>query len=243
MIVADGALAGKTAVVTGASSGIGLAAANRLHDLGATVTALARRREAMAEGIGDRAIDLRALDVTDREATAAALDHERIDALILAAGTNVKDRALADLSPESWDATVRTNLDGVYHCVRAALPALRAAEGIVVIVGSVSGSWPDISGPAYQATKAGVLALARGAALEEFDAKTGVRFSVIAPGVVDTPILENRPNIPPPEQRPLMLTAEDVAEMCAYLAALPPRVHVPELTMLPTRLQALGRTS
>ena len=130
---------------------------------------------------------------------------------------------LAGLSPESWDALVRTNLDGVYHCVSAALPALRAAKGIVVIVGSVSGSWPDISGPGYQATKAGVLGFARGAALEEFDADTGVRFSVVAPGVVDTPILENRPNVPPPEQRPLMLQADDVAELCAFLAALPPR--------------------
>ena len=86
-------------------------------------------------------------------------------------------------------------------------------------------------------------AIARGAALEEFDAKTGVRFSVVAPGVVDTPILENRPTVPPPEDRPKMLQAHDVAEVCAFLAALPESVHVPELTVLPTQLQALGRTS
>ena len=243
MIVADGALAGKTIVVTGASSGIGLAAVQRMHDLGATVTALARRREAMEAGLGGRDVDIRAVDVGDRDAVAAALDHEALDALVLAAGTNVKDRRLADLSPESWEALMRTNLDGVYHCVRAALPALREAKGVVVIVGSVSGSWPDVSGPAYQATKAGVLAFARGATLEEFDRKTGVRFSVVAPGVVDTPLLENRPEPPPPEQRAIALTADDVAEVCAFLCALPVGVHLPELTLLPTMLQALGRTS
>src|SRR5829696_7839469 len=124
MIIADGALAGKTIVVSGASSGIGLAAAQRIHDLGASVTALARRREAMEEGLGDREVDIRAVDVTDRE---------RVDALVLAAGTNVKDRVLEELSPESWESLMRTNLDGVYHCVRAALPALREAKGVVVI--------------------------------------------------------------------------------------------------------------
>ena len=76
MIVADGALAGKTIAVSGASSGIGLATAQRLHDLGATVTALARRREAMEEGLGERGVDIRPVDVGDREAVAAALDHE-----------------------------------------------------------------------------------------------------------------------------------------------------------------------
>ena len=138
---------------------------------------------------------------------------------------------------------MRANLDGVYHCVRAALPALRKAKGVVVIIGSVSGSWPDISGPAYQATKAAVLAFARGATLEEYDAKTGVRFSLVAPGVVDTPILENRPK-PPSARGPRdRAKSEDVAEVCAFLCALPPGVHVPELTVLPTALQALGRTS
>jgi NADP-dependent 3-hydroxy acid dehydrogenase YdfG len=243
MIVADGALAGKTIAVTGASSGIGLAAAARIHDLGARVTALARRREAMEEGLGDRDVDIRALDVGDREAAAAALDHDSLDALVLAAGVNVKDRVLEGLSPESWESLMRTNLDGIYHCVRATLPALRKAKGVVIIVGSVSGSWPDISGPGYQATKAAVLAFARGATLEEFDRKTGVRFSVVAPGVVDTPILDNRPKPPSAEDRAIALKSEDVAELCAYLCALPAGVHVPELTVLPTALQALGRTS
>lgn len=242
MIVADGALAGRTAAVTGASSGIGLAVARRLHELGATVTALSRRRETMAEALGPE-FDLRPLDVTDGEAARRALDHPQLDVLVLAAGTNVTDRRLEDLSPESWHELVDTNLTGVYNLVAAALPALRAARGIAIVIGSVSGLGPDRSGPGYQATKAGVLALARGAALEEHERGTGVRFSVVAPGAVDTPLLDRRPEPPPPEQRERMLSPEEVAEACAFLAALPPSVLVPELTVLPTALQAPGRTS
>jgi NADP-dependent 3-hydroxy acid dehydrogenase YdfG len=242
VIVADGALAGRTAAVTGASSGIGLAAARRLRELGAAVTALSRRRETMQEALGD-GFDLRALDVTDGEAARRALDHPELDVLVLAAGTNVTNRRLEQLSAEDWRELVDTNLTGVYNLVAAALPALRAARGIAIIVGSVSGLGPDRSGPGYQATKAGVLALARGAALEEHERGTGVRFSVVAPGMVDTPLIDRRPEPPPPETREQMLSAAEVAETCAFLAALPPSMLVPELTVLPTALQAPGATS
>jgi NADP-dependent 3-hydroxy acid dehydrogenase YdfG len=239
MIVADGALDGRIAAVTGASSGIGHATAVRLAALGARVIGLARRAEAI-----DAAVEARALDVTDPEAARAALgDLERLDLLVLAAGTNVTRRRLEDLSAEDWRALAETNLTGVYALVAAALPALRAARGLVIVIGSVSGSWPDRSGPGYQATKAGALAFARGAALEELEAGTGVRFSVVAPGMVDTPMLDRRPEPPPPEQRARMLRPEDVAETCAFLAALPAHVTVPELTIVPGALQVPGRTS
>lgn len=248
MIVAAGKLSGRTAVVSGASSGIGLATAQRLHDLGASVTALARRRDVMDEELGAERLAtgrlrVQALDVTDAAATSAAFEGlDALDVLVAAAGTNLPDRRLDQLHPESWEALVATNLTGVFNLVRAALPALRAARGLVMVVGSVSGAWPDRSGPGYQAAKGGVLAFARAAGLEEFESGSGVRFSVVAPGMVNTPLLEKRPEPPPQEQRALMLEPEDVAEMCAFLAALPTDVHVPELTVLPARLQALGRT-
>lgn len=241
-VIADGALAGRTAAVTGASSGIGLATARRLHELGAEVTGLARREEAMAAGL-PAGVATRALDVTDPAAATAVLGSiAALDVLVLAAGTNVPDRAIDRLGSDDFDLLVAANLTGVFACVSAALPALRRSRGLVVVVGSVSGSWPDRSGPGYQAAKAGALAFARAAQLEEHEAGTGVRFSVVAPGMVDTPLLERRPAPPPPGQRAQMLRPGDVAEACAFLAALPEHVAVPELPVLPHRLQVLGRT-
>ncbi len=234
----DGApLRGRTAVVTGASSGIGLATAERLAALGARTIALARRRAPAAAG------EARQADVTDPAAVAAALaDLDAVDVLVAAAGTNVTGRRLDELTPEATAELLDVNLAGVVHVVTAALPALRRARGIAIIVGSVSGAWPDRSGPAYQAAKAGVLAFARGAGLEEHERGTGVRFSVVQPGMVDTPLLDRRPEPPPPEQRAQMLRAEDVAHACAFLATLPEGAHVPELTILPAALQVVGRT-
>ncbi len=237
MIVAGGALAGRTAAVTGGSSGIGRATAVRLHELGADVTALARRADPIP------GVRTRSLDVTDAAAARAAFaELDRLDVLVAAAGTNVPRRRLDELTPEAWEAVVATNLGGVFHAVAAALPALRAAGGLAIVIGSVSGAWPDRSGAAYQAAKAGALAFARAAALEEHERGTGVRFSVVAPGMVETPLLDRRPEPPPAEQRARMLRPEHVAELCAFLAALPAGVLVPELTVLPTALQAPGRT-
>lgn len=242
MIVGSGALTGRTAAVSGASSGIGLAVSRRLQQLGADVTGLARRRDLIeAELPGARAVEL---DVTDADAARAAFaDVERLDVLVAAAGTNIPGRALGQIDRDGWDAVLDTGLTGVFQIVDAALAALRAARGLVIVIGSVSGAWPDRSGPAYQAAKAGALGFVRAAALEELERGTEVRFSLIAPGMVDTPLLDRRPEPPPQEQRDRMLTPEDVAELCAVLAALPPHVHVPELSVLPTGLQALGRTT
>jgi serine 3-dehydrogenase len=233
------------ALVSGASSGIGLAVARRLHDDGAEVLAIARRADAIEAGAGPERLAsgrfrAESVDVTDPAAVRAAATAEPLDVLVAAAGTNVKRRRLDQLGPEEIDTLLATNVAGVIHVVTAHVEALRAARGLVIVIGSVSGSWPDVSGSAYQASKAAVKAFCRGAGFEEH--ANGVRFTIVEPGLVDTPILENRPEPPDAATRAQALTADDVADAVAYLAHLPARVHIPELTILPAALQALGRT-
>jgi NAD(P)-dependent dehydrogenase (short-subunit alcohol dehydrogenase family) len=238
-------LSGKTALVIGASSGIGLSTANLFADAGARVHAAARRRETIEAGAGSRGIAAHSLDISDGDAVWRLVgkvgEDVGIDVLVVAAGINFPERRLEQLTAEGWDAMVAVNLSGAFYAIRAALPYLRASRGLVVLISSVSGRWPDASGPAYQATKAGMVELGHAAGFEEH--VNGVRFSSILPGIVDTPILDNRPEPPSKEVRDAALKPEDVARACLFLATLPPHAYVPELTMVPTAIQALGKTS
>ena len=241
--------AGKRAVVTGASSGVGLAAARLLLRAGATVHGLARRRDTMIEGVGAQAVAdgtfvAHAADVSRpaevAAAVAAAAAGGALDVVVLAAGINIPDRAFSVLTLDAWDSLISVNLNGAYYVLRAAMPHL-ARGATVVFVSSVSGRWPDGSGAAYQAAKAGMIALANAAAYER--AADGVRFCSILPGLIDTPILDHRPQPVPADVRARALRPEDVASACLFLAALPPHVLIPELTILPLQLQAIGRTT
>jgi NAD(P)-dependent dehydrogenase (short-subunit alcohol dehydrogenase family) len=223
----------RTVVVIGASSGIGLETARAFIEAGDEVHAAARREISLP------GVNAHRLDFTDRaELDAFAAQFEHVDALIIAAGANIPRRRLHELTYESWDHLIAANLTGPANALLAFLPKLKG--GTVVIVGSVSGSFTDLSGPGYQAAKAGVLALTRGAG---FEVGGDVRCTAILPGVVDTEILDNRPEPPSAELRAQMLKPEDVAAACVFAVDLPPRAFVPELTILPTALQAIGKTT
>jgi NAD(P)-dependent dehydrogenase (short-subunit alcohol dehydrogenase family) len=222
-------LAGKVAIVTGGSSGMGAAIVHRLQAAGAACHVVSRRGPAK-------------VDVSDRGAVDAFVSTlDRIDFLVCAAGENVKRRRLDQLTPEVWDHMLAVNLSGAFYFVGAALEKLRASRGHVIFISSVSAEWPDGSGPAYQASKAGLMALARAAGFEEHN--NGVRFSVVYPGLTDTPLLAKRPLAPPQAVIEAMLRPEDVAEACFFILAMPRRAHIAELTILPSRLQTLGGTS
>jgi NADP-dependent 3-hydroxy acid dehydrogenase YdfG len=217
------------AVVTGGSSGIGAAISDRLQAAGAVVHRVSRRGPV-------------AIDVTDRAAVQRFLRGlDRLDILVCAAGDNIPERELRRLTVQGWDRVVSVTLTGAFNCVHAGLDKLLESRGDVLFVGSVSASWPDMSGPAYQAGKAGVLALARAAGIELH--AEGIRFSVINPGMVDTPMLLKRPAPPTPEVAAQMLRPEDVADSAMFVLSLPRRAWVPELTILPAGLQAMGKTS
>jgi NADP-dependent 3-hydroxy acid dehydrogenase YdfG len=230
-------LEGHIAVVVGASSGVGLAVARALASEGARVHALARRAEAIERT--DRIAPGR-LDATDeREVASFFAKLGDVDIVVYAAGTNVKNRRLAELDDAAWRTMVETNLSGAVHVMRAALPALRRRRGDAVLIASVSGRWPDGSGPAYQATKAGVRALAHGVAFEEHT--NGVRVCAILPGAIDTPLMDKRPVAPSREVRAKMLRADDIAAACLFVVTLRPEAYVPELVILPTEIQSIGR--
>ncbi|MCS7166097.1 MAG: SDR family oxidoreductase [Gemmatales bacterium] len=235
-------LAGKTAFITGGSSGIGLATARLFLDEGARVFLIARNPAKLADIACRWPPDVcrfASCDVGDplevQRAVQTALDWlGHVDLLINNAGTNLPNRAVTELTPQTWDLILRTNLHGAFYCIQALLPSmLRRGSGYVINVSSVAAKRPSpLGGAAYNAAKAGLAALAISLAAELQD--HGIRIATIFPGEVDTPILDLRPNPPTPEQRQRLLRPEDVARAILFLATLPPHASVPELIIKPT---------
>lgn len=223
---------GKRVLVTGASSGMGRATAQRFAEEGAELVLVARRGDELRQLKGQPVV----VDLTDRAATLAALaDLPPVDVAIHAAGTNIPRRALSVLDPAEWDMMVATNLTAAYNLTHALLPKMREnGGGLIVYVSSAAVQRPDVSGVAYQATKHGLVGLAHGAMQEEKG--NGVRTTVLFPGLTDTPLVLKRPTPTPPEAMAKALQPEDVADACLFVARLPPRVHVPELVMVPAAL-------
>ena len=159
----------------------------------------------------------------------------RVEIMVYATGTNTPDRAMRRMRTELWDEIMRTNLDGAYYITQAVLPAMREARsGQLIYVSSISGQIADLSGAAYQATKRGLIGLAHAIRAEEKE--SGIRTTVICPGLVDTEILDKRPVKPTVELLAKALLAEDVAEAILACAKLPQRALVSELTIVPTVL-------
>lgn len=235
------ALDGAAAIVTGAGTGIGAAIAAALHDAGAAVTLIGRRAEPLADvagRLGAERVRVRPCDVADRDAVQAAFReaaqaHGPATILVNNAGINTNPRSVAEVSLPDWDRTVAVDLSGVFYCVRAALPAMRAAgRGTVVNIGSTAGRWgSSLAGAAYSAAKHGVIGLT--SVINDEESRHGIRCTAILPGEVETPILEQRPEPVSAERRRAMLQPEDVAAAALLAATLPDRACITELVIKP----------
>jgi NADP-dependent 3-hydroxy acid dehydrogenase YdfG len=243
-----GRLDGTTAVVTGASSGIGNATARALAAEGATVALLARRREKLddlAQELGEGA-EVHEVDVSDADAVREAIeavvrDRGRIDVLVNNAGYGTMDPALeADLG--EWQKMVDVNLTGVLATTHAAVShlteAARGPRGIadVVTVSSVAGR--TVSGPGsnvYAATKHAVNAFSE--ALRQELSPHHVRVGLVEPGLVDTELTntgrENTPDASSASELGV-LEATDIADAIVYMVTRPPRTAVNEVLIRPT---------
>jgi NADP-dependent 3-hydroxy acid dehydrogenase YdfG len=237
-----GPLAGKAAIVTGAGSGIGRAAAVALSGAGAAVALLGRRRDLLEETRALLAPDARAVilpvDVADRSAAEesvarAAAELGRIDIVVNNAGTNMPRRSFAEIDPADWDAVLAVNVTGAYNVTRAALESLRrSGDGLVINIGSTAAVYASrLPGIAYTASKHAIAGFS--AALREEERSHGIRATVIHPGEVDTPILEKRPEPVSAERRRVILRPEDVAAAVLFVATLPGRACVTEMVIEP----------
>jgi NADP-dependent 3-hydroxy acid dehydrogenase YdfG len=238
-------LEGAVCLVTGAGSGIGRAVALHLAKKGAQVVAVGRtiaKLRAVVDEIKDaggwaipRAIDVSSFESTGALATEVQAMLGTIRVLVNSAGTNVGHRRLLSTTPEEIRSIFDTNVLGTMACTRAIVPQmLEADRGTVINVASLAGLHPSVhSGMAYGVSKAAVIAFTR--YLNKEFRLSGLRFVALAPGEVDTPLLDVRPNPPDAPARAMMVSAEQVADIVGFVADLPEGATVTELVVIPTR--------
>jgi NADP-dependent 3-hydroxy acid dehydrogenase YdfG len=217
-------------LITGASSGIGAATARRAAQHGHRVVLAARsgdKLDALAEELGgaDRAIAV-ACDVTEwedqeRMVNQALEAFRRLDVVFANAGFGAKPGFLGG-TPEQWRSMVLTNVLGVAYTIRATQPALKGTRGHVVLTSSVAGR-RALPGSLYSATKHAVTAM--GEALRQDVNGTGIRVTLIEPGMVDTPFFDDPVHD--------ALEPDDIARAVMYAVSQPPHVDVNEILIRP----------
>ena len=226
-----------TAVVTGASSGIGAATAAALATAGFDVVVGARRLDKLrevAEPIGARVLPL---DVTDDESVAAfAAEVAECSVLVNNAGGALGLERIEDADLGHWQAMFDTNVLGTLRVTKALLPALRASgDGLVVVIGSIAGSQAYVGGGGYNAAKFAERAFAEALRKELFTEP--IRVTEIEPGIVETDFSLVRFEGDAERAAKVYegvdaLTAEDIAECVAFVATRPARVNIDQMVVL-----------
>ncbi len=237
-------LDGQIAWVTGAGTGIGEAGALALAREGMTVVLTGRRKElldqaaariAAAGGKGiAQAADVTRVDDVRRVAEKIRAEFGRLDVLVNNAGINIPDRTWGRLKPDGIDTVIRGNLASAFYVVEAVLPIMRAkGGGLMIHTASWAGRFiGPVSGPAYMASKHGVVAMSHSINLEE--CQNGIRSCVLCPGEVATPIMRHRSPPEPAEALARMLQPDDMGNLIAFIARQPPHVCINEVVISPT---------
>lgn len=236
-----------TAVVTGASSGIGAATALRLARDGWTVVAAARRLDHLgALAASSPGIRPQALDVTDPRSVEDLADAvPECDLLVANAGGAFDLSVLAEADADTWARTYDVNVLGTVRTVQALLPALQSARGQIVLTGSTAGRWVYEGGGGYTAAKHALAALRETLRLELVE--SGVRVSEVAPGMVETEQfslvrfdgdVERAASVYAGVEA---LTAEDVADAIAWVASRPAHVNIDLLQLTPQQQAGVSK--
>ncbi len=187
---------GRVAVVTGGATGIGFAVAQRLMASGGRVslwdrdsTALQRAAASLGQGADTRQVDVADSDGVAAVAQATLSALGRVDALVCSAGITGPNTTTWDYPVDAWRQVIDVNLNGVFHCNRALVPAMLARDyGRIVNIASVAGKEGNPNASAYSASKAAVIGLTKSLGKEL--AKSGVRVNCVTPAAVKTAIFD-----------------------------------------------------
>lgn len=218
----------KSALVTGGSSGIGLALARMLRQEGYELTLVARRPEklaAAAEELGAEAVPANLSD-EDHCVRAVAAHEERwggMDVLVNSAGIGIGGN-FGNMETKKIDLQLDVNLRGTLIVTREALPMLRASRGQILTLASIAGTMPVPGLSIYAATKAALISWTN--SLNREEAESGIRATALCPAFVATPMTDWT-GLPDDE----MIQPEDVAELARALLRLSPRARVPTIVI------------
>jgi len=226
----------RLALVTGASSGIGEAVARALHGSGCRLVLAARRRErleGLAAELGDAQVVT--LDVRDADAVAQALEGLELDLVVANAGLAYGTEPVQQGNTAEWSDVIDTNVKGVLHVARAALPGMLArGRGDFVTMGSVAGRQVYPGGAVYCASKHAVRAIYESMRVD--CAGSGVRFTTVDPGMVETDFSLVRFRGDADKAAAVYagvdaLTPADVADAVLYAVSRPANVNIGEIVM------------